>query len=171
MHTVSTSMANTPYARPRVRSFSGRPIRRFAPPTSASPELHTDSEKKAIAVSSDRNEPTIRPCTPKCAPEDTALLVPLIGPNKPIGARISAPTSTPSTIAQTPAWKERPNSTGNAPSTAVAKVLAPPKISRNRSLGLALRSWSGICSTPLVSILRILFSLFLLFMISSDHIG
>ena len=40
----------------------------------------TESEKKAMAVNSDRNEPTIRPCTPKCAPEDTALLVPLIGP-------------------------------------------------------------------------------------------
>ncbi|MCY1186837.1 hypothetical protein D9M73_277480 [compost metagenome] len=93
-----------------------------------------------MAVSSDRNEPTIRPCTPKCAPEDTALLVPLIGPNRPMGARISAPTSTPSTIAATPAWNDRPNSTGKLPNTAVAKVLAPPNIMRNRSLGRAVRS-------------------------------
>ena len=76
---------------------------RLAPPINASPELQTDNEKKAMAVSSDRNEPTIRPCTPKCAPEDTALLVPLSGPNKPMGARISEPSNTPSTIAQAPA--------------------------------------------------------------------
>src|SRR5690606_21297176 len=101
----------------RVRSVSGRSIRRLAPPTSASPELQTESEKNAIAVNNDRKEPTIRPCTPKCAPEDTALLVPLIGPNRPIGARINAPSTTPSTIAQTPAWKDRPNSTGKLPST------------------------------------------------------
>jgi hypothetical protein len=74
----------------------------LAPPISASPELHTESEKKAMAVNSDRKEPTTRPCTPKCAPEDTALLVPLIGPNSPMGARISEPSNTPSTIAQTP---------------------------------------------------------------------
>ncbi len=36
----------------------------------------------------------MRPCTPKCAPEETALLVPLSGPNRPIGARISAPSVT-----------------------------------------------------------------------------
>ena len=93
----------------------------------------------------------MRPCTPKCAPEETALLVPLSGPNRPIGARISAPSVTPSRIAHSPAWKDSPKSTGKLPSTAVAKVLAPPKIMRNRSTGVALRSWSGICSTPKVS--------------------
>ncbi len=62
-----------------------------------------------MAVSNERNEPTIRPCTPKCAPDDTALLVPLSGPNRPMGARMIEPTRTPSK-AQTPAWNDRPNS-------------------------------------------------------------
>ncbi|MNP53304.1 hypothetical protein D3C76_1477700 [compost metagenome] len=109
----------------------------MAPPTRASPELHTDREKNATAVSSDRKEPTIRPCTPKWAPEDTALLVPLRAPNKPIGARIRAPTATPRMIDHKPASKDNPNSTGKLPSTAVANVLAPPKIRRNRSVGVA----------------------------------
>src|SRR5690606_14609504 len=104
---------------------------RCAPPTSASPEDHTEIEKNAIAVSSDRNEPTIRPCTPRWAEEETALLVPLSGPNSDSGARMSAPTSRPSTVAANPCQNDRPNRMGKAPSTQVAKVFAPPKETRN----------------------------------------
>jgi len=68
-----------------------------------------------MAVSSDRNEPTIRPRTPTCAPEETALLVPVFGPNRPIGARISAPTTTPSTVANTARGSVSPNMIGVVP--------------------------------------------------------
>ena len=107
--------------------------------------------KKATAVSSDRNEPTTRPCTPRWALELTALFVPLTGPNTAIGASTSAPRTRPTTVAAAPCQNESPNRIGNAPSTLVAKVLAPPKQTRNRSSGRALRSASGICSTPYVS--------------------
>src|SRR5690606_14046320 len=123
-----------------------------APPTSASPEDHTEMEKKVIAVSRERKDPTIRPCTPKCAEDETALLVPLAGPNSAMGASRRAPATRPSRVAATPCQNERPKRMGKAPSTQVAKVLAPPKASRNRSNGRAVRSASGIRSTPYVSI-------------------
>ena len=54
-----------------------------------------------MAVSSDKKDPRIRPRTPKWAPEETALLVPVSGPNQPIGIRMREPTSTPSNVAAT----------------------------------------------------------------------
>lgn len=151
MHTTRTSTAKRPYASARVRSFSGSPTARLAPPMSTSPELHTEIEKNASAVSRERNEPTIRPCTPRWAEELTELLVPLRGPNSAIGARTTAPSSSPSSVASRPWAKESPKRIGKLPSTTVAIVLAPPKVSRNRSSGRALRSGSGIGSTPCCS--------------------
>src|SRR4051794_24755507 len=144
-------MAKRPYATAYAGVVCGSPTRRWAPPTSASPELQTEMLKKATAVSSDRNEPTTRPCTPRWALELTALFVPLTGPNTAIGASTSAPRTRPTTVAAAPCQNESPNKIGNAPSTLVAKVLAPPKQTRKRSSGRALRSVSGICSTPWVS--------------------
>ena len=89
-------------------------MRRFAPPTSTSPEVHTEIEKNATAVSRDRNEPMTRPCTPRCAEEDTALLVPLRGPNSAIGARISEPEDQPGSVADRPSRNDSPNRIGNA---------------------------------------------------------
>lgn len=147
-HTARTSPANRAYATTYDRLPRSRPNSRCAPPTRASPELHTEIEKNATAVSSDRNEPTTRPCTPRCAEEETALLVPLTGPNTAIGHRIRAPATTPSSVAARPCQKERPNRIGKAPRTQVEKVLAPPKARRNRSSGVAVRSASGMRSTP-----------------------
>ena len=79
----------------------------------------------------------MRPTTPKCAPLETALLVPLTGPNSAIGIRISPPITTPSTAARKPCQNESPKMRiGKAPSTTVANVFAPPKVSRKRSSGV-----------------------------------
>src|ERR1700677_4456513 len=104
-----------------------------AAPTTASPLDQTLMAKKAIAVSRLRNEPTIRPTTPKCALEETALLVPLIGPNTDMGARINDPITTPQTAAALACQKESPNMMGKAPRTAVASELAPPQHKRVKS--------------------------------------
>src|SRR5919107_3724731 len=104
-----------------------------------------------IAVSSDRNEPTIRPRTPNTAPDDTALFVPVRGPNSPIGMRISAPTTTPVTVAATACHQDSPSTTGNAPRMIVANVLAPPNWIRKRSSGRADRSPAGMVSMPWTS--------------------
>ena len=101
-----------------------------------------------MAVSRLRNEPTIRPTTPKCALEETALLVPLSGPNMAIGPSTSAPTATPKAFAAMACQNDRPNMMGNAPSTAVAREFAPPQHTRMKSRIEELRSASGIDSTP-----------------------
>ena len=134
-----------------MKLLSGSPIARFAPPTSTSPELQTEIEKNATAVSSDRNDPMTRPCTPRCAEDDTALLVPLRGPNKAIGARIVAPATSPSSVASSASRKDSPKMIGKLPSTTVAMVFAPPNTKRKRSSGRAVRSAWGIGSTPCVS--------------------
>src|ERR1700693_3669059 len=126
-------------------------MRRAAPRT-ASPLDQTLMAKKAIAVSRLRKEPTIRPTTPKCALEDTALLVPLMGPKIAIGARTNAPTPTPSRLASTACDRDRPNMIGKAPSTAVASEVDPPQQIRAKSKLEAPRSASGIDSTPCRSI-------------------
>jgi hypothetical protein len=101
-----------------------------------SPLVKIEIAKNVTAVSRDRNEPTIRPTTPKCAPLETALFVPLTGPNSAMGARMSPPTTIPSRTASTPSQKDRPKSRiGNVPSTTVAKVFAPPNATRKRSNG------------------------------------
>lgn len=46
-----------------------------------SPLVKVEIAKNVTAVSNERNEPTIRPTTPKCAPLETALVVPFAGPN------------------------------------------------------------------------------------------
>lgn len=147
-HTASTRQPKSAYAIMYDRLLRSRPNSRCAPPTRASPELHTEIEKNATAVSRDRNEPTTRPCTPRCAEEATALLVPLTGPNIAIGHRIRAPTTTPRRVAASPCQKERPKRMGKAPRTQVEKVFAPPKATLNRSSGDAVRSASGMRSTP-----------------------
>ena len=107
--------------------------------------------KNATAVSSDRNDPTTRPCTPRCALELTALFVPFAGPKTAIGASTSAPSTSPRTVAAAPCQNESPKRIGNAPRTLVANVFEPPKQTRNRSSGRASRSASGMRSTPYVS--------------------
>ena len=124
---------------------------RFAPPTRTSPDVQTDMEKNATAVNSDRNDPMTRPCTPRCADDETALLVPLRGPNNAIGDRIVAPRIRPRRVASSASRKDKPKMMGKLPRTTVAMVLAPPKTSRNRSRGPAVRSASGIGSTPCAS--------------------
>ncbi len=116
-------------------------------PTSASPLTHTLMEKKAVAVSNDRNDPMTRPAVPKWAPEDTALLVPVRGPNRPIGARMTAPTTTPSSVASTASRSDSPKAIGSVPRMTVAKVFAPPNWIRNRSNGPEVRSSCGMVST------------------------
>src|ERR1700722_6688851 len=120
-------------------------------PTTASPLDQTLMQKKATAVSKLRNDPTIRPTTPKWALEETALLVPFIGPKIAIGANTNAPTSTPSTVALNACRKASPNMMGNAPKTAVASELAPPQHTRMKSSSEAYRSASGMDSMPCTS--------------------
>src|SRR3954452_1922644 len=55
-HTKRTRVAKRPYATAYAGVVCGSPTRRWAPPTSASPELQTEMLKKATAVSRDRNE-------------------------------------------------------------------------------------------------------------------
>ena len=93
----------------------------------ASPLAQTLMEKNATAVSRLKKEPRMRPTTPKCALEDTALLVPVRGPNSAIGARMTAPVRTPATVAANACQNESPKMIGKAPSTAVAKELEPPR--------------------------------------------
>src|ERR1700761_9368624 len=124
---------------------------RCAAPITASPLDQTLIAKNAIAVNRLRNEPTIRPTTPKCALEETALLVPLMGPKMAIGANTSAPTATPRVVAATDCQKDSPNMMGNAPSTAVASEFAPPQHRRMKSSTDASRSASGMDSMPCVS--------------------
>src|SRR6476659_8665809 len=113
MHTVRIRTAKTPEARLSVTAFWGKPTRRFAPPTSASPELHTEMEKKANAVRSERKDPTTRPCTPRCPDDETALFIPLVGPKTAIGQRIRPPTTTPRTVASSASLKDSPKRMGN----------------------------------------------------------
>jgi hypothetical protein len=117
----------------------------------ASPLAQTLIEKNATAVNRLRNDPRMRPTTPKWALEDTALLVPVSGPNRPMGARINEPSMTPSTVAATDCQKDSPNMMGKAPSTAVASELRPPHSMRMKSKIVAVRSRSGIDSMPCCS--------------------
>src|ERR1700722_6587815 len=119
---------------------------------SASPLDQTLIAKKATAVKRLRNEPTILPTTPKWALDETALLVPFAGPNTAIGDSTHAPMNTPSVVASSACKKDNPNMIGKAPSTAVASELEPPQAMRTKSAIEALRSWSGIDSTPWRSI-------------------
>jgi hypothetical protein len=119
----------------------------------ASPLAQTLIEKNATAVSKLRKEPRIRPTTPKCALEDTALFVPVRGPKMAIGARMSEPRSTPSTVAATACQKDNPKMMGNAPSTAVASEFNPPHSMRMKSMIVAVRSRSGMDSIPCCSTL------------------
>ena len=57
---------------------------------SASPELHTESEKKAMAVNNDRNEPTIRPYGPTIRPYEPVPLPVLLPVREPHPPRASA---------------------------------------------------------------------------------
>src|SRR5258708_12102498 len=109
-------------------------------------------EKKHMAVNKLKNEPTIRPTTPKCALEETALLVPVSGPKIAIGARMTAPVRTPATVAANACQNESPKMMGKAPSTAVAKELEPPHSIRMKSKIVAVRSLSGMDSIPCRSI-------------------
>ena len=102
-------------------------------------------------MSSDRNEPSTRPRTPKWAPEDTALLVPVSGPNRPMGIKNSAPTSTPTTVAATACHSDSPSRIGKVPRMTVAKVFAPPNWIRNRSNGPECRCSGGMVSMPCCS--------------------
>ncbi len=101
-----------------------------------------------MAVSSERNEPTTRPRTPKNAPEETALFVPVRGPKSPIGMRKRMPTATPSSTAATACQNESPSAIGSVPSSTVAKVFAPPNWMRMRSTQVEVRSASGMVSMP-----------------------
>ncbi len=108
MQTTSTEQREDAIGDSDGEVVVGRPMARLAPPTRTSPELHTEMEKNAIAVSSDRKDPMTRPCTPRCADEDTALLVPFRGPNSAIGARIVAPSPSPSRVADSVSRNEQP---------------------------------------------------------------
>ena len=76
------------------------------------------------------------------------MLVPVRGPKIAIGARISAPSTTPLTVAATACQNESPKMIGNAPSTAVASEFEPPQAMRMKSKIVAVRSASGIDSMP-----------------------
>src|SRR5580704_137300 len=117
----------------------------------ASPLDHTLMAKNATAASRLRNDPTILPTTPKCALEETALLVPFIGPKIDIGARTRDPIPSPSTEAVTACLNDNPNMMGKAPSTAVARELAPPQDSHMKSHTVESRSASGMDSIPCCS--------------------
>src|ERR1700690_894417 len=114
----------------------------------ASPLDHTLIEKNATAVSKLRKEPIIRPTTPKCALEETALFVPVSGPNIAMGARTSSPKATPRTVAASPCQKDSPKMMGNAPSIAVAREFEHPHSMRTKSKIVAVRSTLGIGSMP-----------------------
>ena len=105
-----------------------------------------------MAVNKLKNEPTMRPTTPKCALDETALLVPVSGPKSAIGARMTAPVTTPTTVAAAACQNERPKMMGNAPSTVVARELEPPHSMRMKSKIVAVRSLSGMDSIPCRSI-------------------
>src|ERR1700722_12312535 len=126
--------------------------KRCTAPTTASPLDQTLIEKNEMAVRRLKNEPTMRPTTPKCALDDTALLVPVSGAKIAIGARMMAPVNTPTIVAASPCQNDRPKMMGKAPSTAVASELEPPHSMRMKSKIVAVRSLSGMDSIPCRSI-------------------
>ena len=71
-------------------------------------------------------EPTTRPSNPKCAPEVTALFVPLYGPRSENGANGRQPTTRPTVIAVTELHQPSPNATGSHPSTMMPKHICAP---------------------------------------------
>ncbi len=56
-----------------------------------------------------------RPATPKCAPLETALLVPLLAPNSAIGARNAAPMAEPAMTEEALDHQLSPNRIGKEP--------------------------------------------------------
>ena len=90
--------------------------------------------------------------TPKCAPLETVLLVPVRGPSSASGAVISVPSASPSARAVTVLHQPSPNVIGSQPKTITENARFPPKNTAARFAGRESRSASGMYATPASSI-------------------
>ena len=89
--------------------------------------------------------------TPKCAPLETVLLVPVRGPSRASGAVIAVPIARPRALAVIVAVNPSPNVTGSQPNTITENARFPPKNTAARFAGRESRSDSGMCATPVSS--------------------
>src|SRR5688500_2999321 len=101
------------------------------------------SAAKATDAVASRTEPMSRPATPKNAPLDTGLLVPVRGPINPVGASTAAPRAEPTTTADAACHQLSPNATGNQPMMITLNVSEPPDRMLVRLRGEERRSSSG----------------------------
>jgi hypothetical protein len=122
-------------------------------PASASPPVQMESAANAREAVASRNDPMSRPATPKYAPLETGLLVPVRGPIRPIGASRAAPNAEPTTTELAACHQLSPKLIGNQPMMIRLKVRLPPKRIARMLLGPDRRSSSGMYSTPNCSIL------------------
>ena len=97
-------------------------------------------------------EPTSRPLTPKWAPLETVLFVPVRVPSRASGTVTSVPSASPSADAVTVAHQPSPNVTGSQPKTITENARFPPKNTVARFAGRESRSASGMYATPVSSI-------------------
>ena len=130
---------------------TGVPSRRWAAAISASPEVQTAIAAYARAKSRVSPEPIIRPLTPKCAPLDTVLFVPVRGPRSDRGAMRSVPSPMPTALAAIALPNPSPNVMGSQPNTITENARLPPKNTASMLSGRESRSDSGMYSTPIVS--------------------
>jgi hypothetical protein len=121
---------------------------RATPDTTASPLVHTVIATNPSAENNARDVPMNRPATPKCAPEETALFVPVRGAMSPIGASASPPTKQPAMIDAIEAQKLSPNRIGNDPKMITLYVRSDPNRTEKMRIGRNVRSLMGMVSTP-----------------------
>src|SRR4051794_28434437 len=93
-----------------------------------------------MAITRAWTDPTRRPMTPKCAPELTALFVPVLGPMRLNTAKNTVPKATPTVTDVNDAHQLSPKTTGSQPRRMLPKVICAPIQTQNRFRGLELRS-------------------------------
>ena len=82
--------------------------------------------------------------TPKCAPLETVLLVPVRGPSSASGAVTSVPIASPSALALTALHQPSPNVIGSQPKTITENARLPPKKTVARFARRESRAASGM---------------------------
>jgi hypothetical protein len=146
--TIVTTTASTPYAASRTISVSVSPRKRVNAPANASPPVQMLSAANATDADASRIDPINRPATPKNAPLETGLLVPVRGPIRPVGASSAAPTAEPTITAVAACHQLSPKLIGNQPMMITLNVSDPPNRMLLTLRGEERRSFSGMYSTP-----------------------
>ena len=82
--------------------------------------------------------------TPKWAPLETVLFVPVRGPSSASGAVTSVPIASPTALAVTVLHQPSPNVIGSQPKTITEKARLPPKKTIARLAGRESRAASGM---------------------------